>query len=74
MVYANYADVLPTSPFPRQETCEPSNYKPVYLKYFFFVSIVSSLEENAYLVQKEQYGSRDLATLIATRQYSELLI
>ena len=56
------------------ETCEPSNYKPVYLKYFFFVSIVSSLEENVYLVQKEQYGSRDLAALIATRQYSELLI
>ena len=74
MVYAIYADVLPTSLFPRRETCEPSNYKPVYLKYFFFVSIVSSLEENAYLVQKEHYGSRDLATLIATRQYSELLI
>ena len=74
MVYAIYADVLSTSPFPRRETCEPSNYKPVYLKYFFFVSIASSLEENAYLVQKEQYGSRDLATLIATRQYSELLI
>lgn len=48
--------------------------KNCVLKILFFVSIVSSLEENAYLVQKEHYGSRDLATLIATRQYSELLI